>query len=271
LHPLSAYESNGYAVPDVRLPQNELERAREAVDRTLKLNSHLQPEQLVNAHLEQTGDCPADTVRGSSELLRIACHPAISDVAAHCLGTSDVILWACQLFAKPAREGRAVPWHQDGVYWPIEPLRACTVWLAVDQSTRANGGLQVIPGSHTRQLGHDTIDERAYGDSAIRVAILPETLGPEMLSRAEAIELEPGQISVHDAMLVHGSEANRSASRRAGLAISFMSAHCHFRRGMRTFADREGGLNLDFSRRPLVLVRGQNRHPGNDQFMPAPS
>jgi hypothetical protein len=62
--------------------------------------------------------------------------------------------------------------------------------------------LQVIPGSHLAALQHDTIGDGTYGASAIRVAILPETLGPERLSRAAAIELEPGMMSVHHSMLV---------------------------------------------------------------------
>mmetsp|Transcript_34935 Transcript_34935/g.111189 ORF Transcript_34935/g.111189 Transcript_34935/m.111189 type:complete len:302 (+) Transcript_34935:2-907(+) len=272
-HSLASYSYSGYAVPDVRLTSHQLERARSAVERVLQLNSHLQPDQLVNAHLEQPEEAnvPAGVVRGASDLFRIACLPAVTVVAAQCLGTDDVILWACQLFAKPPREGRAVPWHQDGVYWPIVPLNACTVWVAVDRSTRANGGLLVIPRSHSAPLKHETIDDGTYGASAIRVAILPETLGPEMLARATAIELEPGMMSVHDAMLVHGSEANLSDTRRAGLAISFMAADSHFRRDVQTFAAREGGLNLDFSSRPLVQVRGHNRHNGNTNFTAAPS
>jgi hypothetical protein len=272
LHSLASYAHRGYAVPDARLTPHQLERARSAVEQVLQLNPHLEPDQLVNAHLEQQGDAnaPAGVVRGSCDLLRIACLPLITDVAAHCLGTDDVILWACQLFAKPPREGRAVPWHQDGMYWPIVPLKACTVWVAVDRSTRDNGGLQVIPGSNTAAFQHDTIDDGTYGPSAIRVAILPETLGPAMLAKAAAIELEPGMMSVHDAMLVHGSEANISDTRRAGLAISFMAADSHFRRDVQTFAAREGGLNLDFSSRPLVQVRGQNRHHGNTHFIAAP-
>jgi hypothetical protein len=69
---------------------------------------------------------------------------------------------------------------------------------------------------------------------------------------------------------VHGSEANTSDTRRAGLAISFMGAESHFRRDVQTFAAREGGLNLDFSSRPLVQVRGRNRHRGNTNFIAAP-
>eukprot|EP00967_Tisochrysis_lutea_P056428 scaffold71262_cov30-Tisochrysis_lutea.AAC.1 len=272
-HPISAYDRDGYAVPDLRLTAEQLETARRAVDSVLERNSHLQPEQLVNAHLqeESRSDKQAGRVHGSSDLMRLACLPIITGLAAHCLGTNDVILWACQLFAKPPRKGRAVPWHQDGVYWPIEPLNACTVWIAIDRSGSENGGLQVIPGSHSRALKHATIDgDRPYGESAIRVAILPETLGKEMMERAVDLNLDPGMMSVHDSMLVHGSKSNLSGSRRAGLAISFMAANCHFRRDVQTFAAREGGLELDFSNRPLVQVRGKNRHPGNTHFIPAP-
>lgn len=38
-------------------------------------------------------------------------------------------------------------WHQDGAYWKLDPMRALTVWVAVDECATENGCLRVIPGS----------------------------------------------------------------------------------------------------------------------------
>lgn len=49
-----------------------------------------------------------------------------------------------------------VDWHQDGAYWPLEPMNVITLWLAVDRSDRDNGCLKVVRGTHK-----DTLKVRA--------------------------------------------------------------------------------------------------------------
>ena len=65
-------------------------------------------------------------------------------------------------------------------------------------------------------------------------------------------------------MLLHGSERNRSARRRAGVALTYMPAECHFNRHVQTAGAIEGGIKLDFSKRPLLVVKGENQNPKNE-------
>ena len=78
-------------------------------------------------------------------------------------------------------------------------------------------------------------------------------------------ELEPGEVSLHDAWLLHGSRANTSSRRRAGVAATFMPAESYFFRDRPTEGARKGGLTLDYAQRPLFLVRGDPAavHPDN--------
>merc|ERR1719343_1757897 len=122
---------------------------RLAMDELLANNPDVMPEQLVNAHLVD-GEGTAQGVKGCSEFLALAALPPLVDLVAQVLGTENVILWACQIFCKLPGEGKAVPFHQDGQYWPIEPLRACSAWISLDQSDSENGAVQMIPGSHLR-------------------------------------------------------------------------------------------------------------------------
>jgi phytanoyl-CoA hydroxylase len=69
---------------------------------------------------------------------------------------ADIALFASHYITKPPRSGRPVLWHQDAGYWPLDPMRVVTLWLAIDHSTRANGCLRVVPGSH-----RDGIHERS--------------------------------------------------------------------------------------------------------------
>jgi ectoine hydroxylase-related dioxygenase (phytanoyl-CoA dioxygenase family) len=160
------------------------------------------------------------------------------------------------MFCKPPGDGLAVPWHQDGHYWPIRPLATCTVWVALEASDRENGCLRVIPGSHdpAQLIEH----EREEGGA------LTQRLGPDAFDEAKAVDVElaPGQMSLHDVYLIHGSAANVSDRRRAGLAIRYMPATSLFDRQMFQRGD-SSGFTVDFSTRPLWLVRGQDR-AGND-------
>lgn len=45
-----------------------------------------------------------------------------------------------------------VDWHQDGAYWPLEPMNVITLWLAVDRSDKDNGCLKVVRGTHKENL-----------------------------------------------------------------------------------------------------------------------
>jgi hypothetical protein len=60
---------------------------------------------------------------------------------------------------------------------------------------------------------------------------------------------------------VHGSEANRSSERRAGLVFRIMPGSSHYNHA-------KGGASEnpshDYSRRPLFLLRGQDRTGKND-------
>ena len=44
--------------------------------------------------------------------------------------------FGAELFAKPAKVGKAVPIHQDNFYWNVDNSKGVTVWIALDQVTK---------------------------------------------------------------------------------------------------------------------------------------
>ena len=139
----------------------------------------------------------------AARFLELARDPEIVELVSDVIG-DDVILWGCHVFCKPAGEGYETPWHQDGHYWPIRPLATCTVWVALDPSTAANGCLRVIPGSQRDRVLHAHLHE-----SRTDLTLEPAH-GRRHLRRGAAvdIELEPGQMSLHDVYMIHGAAAN---------------------------------------------------------------
>ncbi|MBK6658852.1 MAG: phytanoyl-CoA dioxygenase family protein [Proteobacteria bacterium] len=148
--------------------------------------------------------------------------------------------WGSALFCKPAATGLEVPWHQDGQYWPIRPRATVTAWIALDEVRVDNGCMRVIPGSHRMgEFSHDT--------SPREDLVLNQVLNdPRIdLARVRNIELEPGQVSLHDVELVHGSQANhfRPASRgtRGALHAVHLALRSHAGHGRR-LAHRSGRI-----------------------------
>ena len=149
-------------------------------------------------------------------------------------------------------------WHQDAHYWPISPLATCTVWIAIDDSVVENGCLRVIPGSHQKKELYTHLKED--GD-----VVLDQRLQSKYFDESTAVdvELKAGQMSLHDVYMIHGSNPNYSARRRAGIAIRYMPGSSFLER-RRPEGISNTGPRVDFSTRPLWLVRGQDLTGKND-------
>jgi hypothetical protein len=250
---IAHYKIQGWVVPRFRLPDAQVAAMVEALESLLRLNPGVRPEKLVSAHIE--GD-NGEGVRGSRAFLDLARDPEIVELVAGVLG-EDVILWGCHVFCKPAVEGYETPWHQDGHYWPIRPLATCTAWVALEPSLKENGCLRVIPRSHAaRRLHQHLHEERTDLTLNQRLAEVDER-------DAVDIELEPGEMSLHDVYMIHGARANTSGRRRTGVALRYMPATSIFERDLRP-VDGKSGVPVDFARRPLWLVKGVDRSGRND-------
>lgn len=246
---------DGFVVPSFRLSDQRIRQLREALDQVLNDNPDTRPEQLVSVHVAGKN---AEGVIGHSAFLQLAMDSSILDMVEQLIGP-NIVLWGCQSFCKPAGDGMEVPWHQDGHYWPIKPLATCTVWIAIDDSVVENGCLRVIPGSHRDQELHPHLKEDRDN------LVLNQRVADGIFDEAEAadVELDAGQMSMHDVFMIHGSNPNRSTRRRAGLAIRYMPASSLFDRKGNT-TGTNAGYKVDFSTRPIWLLRGKDANGGND-------
>lgn len=253
---VARFHAEGLVIPDYRIPEDMLARMRAEVEDLIARHPGVRPELLSGAH-NPWGQ--SAKIVGSWAWLEFCRFPEIVDMVEQLIGP-DVILWGSQLFCKPAGHGLAVPWHQDGQYWPIDPLATVTVRIAIDDSLPENGCMRYIPGSHRSRdvVAHEFVETP---NVAIRqqVAELDESL-----ARDDA--LGAGQISIHDVYLVHGSGENRSNRRRSDYAIRYMPATARYVRDpsfpANAYAAEKSQL-MNYTTRPLWLLRGVNR-AGND-------
>jgi ectoine hydroxylase-related dioxygenase (phytanoyl-CoA dioxygenase family) len=106
-------------------------------------------------------------------------------------------------------------------------MQAATIWVAIDDSNAGNGALEVIPGSHLLPQG-SVPHVYVADDAALPVGVSKEALAT--LPAPATVALSAGQISIHHAMVAHGSKPNLSNDRRAGVAFHYMAASAHFNR-----------------------------------------
>jgi ectoine hydroxylase-related dioxygenase (phytanoyl-CoA dioxygenase family) len=161
---------------------------------------------------------------------------------------SDILCWGSGFFIKNPHDNARVTWHQDSTYWGLSSPDVVTAWVAFTPSITANGCMRVVPGTHTlQQLPHeDTFAADNLLSRGQEIAVEVDE------SRAVDIVLEPGQMSLHHVLLVHGSEPNNSDLRRVGFAIRYLPTHVRQLSGLADSA---------------TLVRGSDRY---HHFRPEP-
>lgn len=142
-------------------------------------------------------------------------NPAFLVPASQLLGGA-VRFWHDQLFCKPARHGGVVAWHQDYSYWTrTTPLAHLTCWIGLDDSTRENGCLHYVPGSHKWP---DLPKPVLAGGLEESRRSLPEELQEKF--KPVAVEMKKGQASFHHARTMHGSGANDTPRPRRAAVIN---------------------------------------------------
>jgi hypothetical protein len=133
----------------------------------------------------------------------------------------DIVLWSSHFICKDPYVGRMTPWHEDSAYWNGRFDRydnIVTIWLAIDRSTKENGCMRVIPGTHHNGFSeYESVDQRINTFHA-QIKNIDE-------SQAVYFELERGECSLHDSRIMHGAPANTSPHRRCGYTMRYISAN----------------------------------------------
>jgi len=144
-------------------------------------------------------------------LLKYLLSDEVLDIVEPLIGP-NIGLWSSHFICKDPFVGRATPWHEDSAYWKGRLSgydKIVTVWLALDRSTKENGCMMVIPGTHKNGFSEYEEVDLAQNTFASAIKNVDE-------SKAVYLELEPGECSLHDARIIHGATANTSPMRRCG-------------------------------------------------------
>ncbi len=206
------FDRQGYAIYRQVLDPGLVGEASQHVDWLAERHPDLRPERL--GHNLMTDD---------PFWVRLISDDRLLDIAAQYVGP-DIALFASHYLSKPPGDGMPVLWHQDGAYWPLEPMQVVTLWLAVDDSTPENGCMRVIPGTQ----GMDLQQLQSKTDVA---NVLSSTMDTGLVDESKAVDivLRAGDVSVHHPNVIHGSNANTSGQRRCGLTIRYIPTSTRIR------------------------------------------
>lgn len=201
------------AVPAARVA--ELERALDAVV----------PEAAYPAWAERVVEV-AGISRASAALAAHAHTAAIAARAGEVLGATRVQLLQDTALVKPAAHPGAVAWHQDWSYLTyLDRPAVVTVRLALTPCTVASGCLRVLDGSH--RWGHHG-DDLSFRRDRVEDTLdaLPPALRAQAAAAERALELEPGDLSLHHCLTFHGSGPNHSPRPRKTLVVRLVDGAC---------------------------------------------
>jgi phytanoyl-CoA hydroxylase len=234
--PRTHYERDGYVIFRGVLDPELVAEADRHIDWLLATHPELGPDQLGHR-----------LARHDPFWVRLVSDPRLLAIAETFVGP-DVALFATHYICKPPRTGKPVLWHQDGAFWPLEPMDVITLWLAVTGSDPDNGCLRVIPGSHA-------LDLKGLRERGDLESVLGREIDDEVdTSRAVDLTLRPGDVSVHHPNIVHGSDANASPRWRRGLTIRYIPTTTRI---------------TDPDAASPFLLRGQQT-PGVNTYLPRP-
>ncbi|GAA3202033.1 phytanoyl-CoA dioxygenase family protein [Dactylosporangium siamense] len=212
---LDFFDRNGYLMLRGLIPPSTIDRLRvdseawmTAGPDTGNLAPGVNPDDFDVAHRDGV-DVPfrinyVHDKGGAASLELLGC-PRLLGVAQSLAGPNFVPTYESLVF-KAAGDGAPVHWHQDATHprhWRIANL---DVYL--DESRPGEGALRVLPGSH-----RDVPD----------LCRLETDHGWDPPGAVE-IEAHPGDVLVHDVMLVHGSPRVRGNRLRRTLYYEFRAA-----------------------------------------------
>jgi len=122
---------------------------------------------------------------------------------------------------KPSGGGTRLRWHQDGACyqnldsgWDMTLPPRVTIWTALDATTRENGCLQIVPGTHHGVL------------SATKKDLLTEEETARFCTPDKIVHLEMqrGEVVLLHNWTLHSSDPNRTPYPRRAFSVCYLDA-----------------------------------------------
>ncbi|MCP3802358.1 phytanoyl-CoA dioxygenase family protein [Allokutzneria sp. A3M-2-11 16] len=248
---IESYRTNGFVAIEDFLSPAELDHWRAVVDAAVADESVRQP----------VGSNPrVNTQRmnlrwTNAKVGELVQDPRVGRLAVELEGVDAMRICLDQALIKEPF-GQPTQYHLDLPWWCFESDHACTIWVALDDSTVGNGALYFVPGSH--RFGLDYRSDLGSDLGAVFSA------NPGFAYSPVPRELPAGGCTFHNARTIHGAGANMTSGRRRAMTAAFMPDGVRFNglRNERMLATEDltglvdGEVWRNDRRNPVVYARG---------------
>ena len=140
------------------------------------------------------------------------------------LVSGELRLLETVVFNKPPKASTTLHWHQDVSYFPFDPNNQIAVWLPFDKVTKDSGAMIYALGSHLKPLmaSVDLHTNKPYaGETREQI--------PENPPNAQVMEMEVGDVLIHDGRTWHTSGPNIvEGAKRRGLSMRFLVGDTYY-------------------------------------------
>jgi len=210
---LETFRKDGVVIVDSLLTENELKDA--TTELITRMEKHVAEgvavdDALINHHITDP------------YIFNLTRHPNFLAAASQLLDSPKLKIFSSRLLCKlPGTQedpnSREIPWHQDSQYWPLQPMKEATLWLALDDVTAENGAMDMftfsaVPESRGQDLPKIQLAEEVSTEFFIKMDPAAQAALPT--EKAFKMELKRGQAEFHDAFILHHSNPNKSKDQR---------------------------------------------------------
>lgn len=186
-----------------------------------------------------------DVARRLDSVWAFVQHSPAAAIAGAVMEASRVNFFYDQLLVKEPGTAERTPWHQDQPYWAVSGRQVASIWLPLDPVSKG-ASLQYVTGSH--EWGEHNPQHFSDGSpyEGTDLPSLPDIDGEPERYDILSWDMQPGDCLVFQAMIVHGSQGNLSAStRRRALATRWTGDDARYciRAGETGYPPFDPGLN----------------------------
>src|SRR4051812_4739561 len=146
-------------------------------------------------------------------------HPRILDAVEALIGP-NISLHHSKLNLKPPSSPEArFEWHQDYPFFPHSNYDLVAVLIHLDESTKDNGCLRIIPGSHKNgpQM-HVFAKDGAFSSQLENQDLIADE------TKWHFAEAPAGGVEIHHCNMLHSSTANRGTNPRSVIIFQYRAA-----------------------------------------------
>jgi len=208
------YQTDGFLLVERLFGAEDVQEAQRAIDEVLDTS-----ELSSVAELEPGDPAIVRRIWGPTKrhsfFERMAADDRVLDIMQQLIGP-NILFHYSKLHMKGPRVGSVVEWHQDFSYYPHTNTDLATAVIYLDNTTRENSCLHVVPGSHKGGLADHYVD--GYFRGKVSGVNAPDQ------SQAVALEAPAGSVIFLHCLTLHYSAPNRSDKLRRAFLPAYRAA-----------------------------------------------